>query len=318
MDIDAATNEATKSNGIDSLSAAAADVDHSKESVIEAPSSTEGAAISSESVSIGDQPAIQSMVEGSEGSLVNENGLVIEESAASVPLTENSEIKVEKETEPSKEEDVAVAVAKTEDSTSSSTTTMVKEETVTLHDGLQTTILSVKEEQTAGDDDEVEDMNVGSDDFDTPSPPKQQIGEVKEQQDMPEASAPPHALPAAPTPTPTPATTTVSETAIANEDAASTFLQQTFDSFSKKNKPVQPFSNIVKNDVEEYRKSLQARIQRDRRDGDAWLALINDTVIRANLTDIRQVYEDFFVVFPNAVRILLISRWSVCVSVLLI
>lgn len=193
-----------------------------------------------------------------------------------MPLTDSIETKVEIESEPSKEEDVAAAsIAKVDDPVS--TTTVVKEETVTSNDGLQTSTLSIKEEQTGGNDDE-EDMNVGSDDFDTPSPPKQQIEEVKEQQDVPKAPAPAsaHPLPAAPIPI---STNTASEIASANEDAASAFLQQTFDSFSKNNGSMQPPTNRVKNDVEEYRRSLQARIQRDRRDGDAWLALINDTVI---------------------------------------
>lgn len=60
-------------------------------------------------------------------------------------------------------------------------------------------------------------------------------------------------------------------------------------------------SSAPRDGPEEYRASLRARIEREGRDGDAWLALIAEASSRADLEGIRKIYEDLFVVFPNAV-----------------
>jgi cleavage stimulation factor subunit 3 len=201
---------------------------------------------------------------------------------------------------------------KTEPLQEHASTISIKEETTVTADGQQTTTVEGKTEKT-GDDDEEEDMNVGTDEFDTPSPPK---GEAitaikKEESDSP---VPGTALASAPTPaiqSTSEASSSMSAPAAAaadakasNEEAASAFLKQTFDSLSKTNGAGPSSSSaVMKNDPEAYRNSLLARIEKDKRDGEAWLALISDTNSRADLQEMRKVYEDFFVVYPNAVRV---------------
>lgn len=80
------------------------------------------------------------------------------------------------------------------------------------------------------------------------------------------------------------------------DDAAASFLKETFESFAKQSTAAAQASNpLGHTDV------LRKRIERDRRDGDAWLGLIDDAMQRADLQELRKVYEDFFAVYPNAV-----------------
>lgn len=52
----------------------------------------------------------------------------------------------------------------------------------------------------------------------------------------------------------------------------------------------------------DHARLLRQRVERDPRDGDAWLGLIDDAAARADLEALRKTYEEFFVVFPNAAR----------------
>ncbi|MCO5588091.1 hypothetical protein L7F22_042046 [Adiantum nelumboides] len=52
----------------------------------------------------------------------------------------------------------------------------------------------------------------------------------------------------------------------------------------------------------DHAKLLRERVDRDSRDGDAWLGLIEDAAARADLDALRKTYEEFFVIFPNAAR----------------
>ncbi|UZJ53960.1 hypothetical protein CBS101457_003280 [Exobasidium rhododendri] len=170
------------------------------------------------------------------------------------------------------------------------TTNVPLEEIHSTADDNQSTLSQIKTEQLA-DDGEV-DMNEESDDFATP--PVDHLESVtgttaiKSESIIPAPAEAPAAPPIAPSSNAT------------NDEAATTFLKQTFDSFSKSSGSAQSKANVY--DPEEYRNSLKRRIETDRRDGEAWLALINDTSIRADLQEIRLVYEDFFKVFPNAAR----------------
>lgn len=80
------------------------------------------------------------------------------------------------------------------------------------------------------------------------------------------------------------------------EDPAAKFLKDTFETFATKQQstPQKPASPL---DI------LRERTQRDRRDGDAWLGLIDDAMARADLAELRRIYADFFEIFPNAVSV---------------
>ncbi|PWN32470.1 Suf-domain-containing protein [Meira miltonrushii] len=52
----------------------------------------------------------------------------------------------------------------------------------------------------------------------------------------------------------------------------------------------------------DHARMLRERVERDSRDGDAWLGLIEDAAARADLDALRKTYEEFFVIFPNAAR----------------
>lgn len=98
--------------------------------------------------------------------------------------------------------------------------------------------------------------------------------------------------------------TTKTEAALAQpavpekDDLAANFLKQTFDSFEK----AKGIDAAMRTEPMEPREILKKRIDRDRRDGDAWLGLINDALQRADLQDARQVYEEFVGLYPNAAR----------------
>lgn len=227
---------------------------------------------------------------------------VTTEAASTAPVESVVEtVSTEIKTEPSQENAAAAPAIHT---------TSITEESVNT-DGQQETKIEVKTEEVA--DDEEEDMNVGTDEFDTPSPPKEEsIALIKKEEEVdspapgtaPASVPPPTTLPPAPetsTSLSAPAAAAVKE---ANEEAASAFLKQTFDSLSKTNGAGPSSSSaVIKNDPESYRNSLLSRIEKDKRDGEAWLALISDTNSRADLQEMRKVYEDFFVVYPNAVRV---------------
>jgi cleavage stimulation factor subunit 3 len=272
MDIDASTNDAPITNGIDS--------NQSKESVTAVSSvqqilDDEIAAVESDAVASKDNVGVET----------------VSTVAASDAPAESTSIEMTKEieTEPALEANTAAEV--------------VKEAGPSDTDGQQTTILEIKTEQVDKEDEE-EDMNVGSDDeFDTP-PPKEQAAAIKAETDSPATEIASQPLPPAPVPSNIAAVPEVaSAVKAANEEAASAFLKQTFDSLNKTN-GAGPSSAMIQNDLAAYRESLLARIEKDKRDGEAWLALISDTNSRGDLQEMRKGYEDFFVVYPNAVRLL--------------
>jgi hypothetical protein len=195
-------------------------------------------------------------------------------------------------------EETGVTLDSTEVPLKIETTEQTLEETVPREEGQPQ---DIKTEQADGD--EEEDMNEDSDDFATPPVGEQNITAeavvaTETAINKPESvtNTPAEAITAPPT---APASHT------ANDEAATNFLKQTFDSFSRNSAAASSRTNA--HDPEEYRTSLKKRVERDRRDGEAWLALINDASIRADLQDIRSVYEDFFAVFPNAVRSCLVG-----------
>lgn len=70
-------------------------------------------------------------------------------------------------------------------------------------------------------------------------------------------------------------------------------VNPTFDSFAEQAPALTPA---------DHAKMLRERVERDPRDGDAWLGLIEIEAARADLDALRKTYEEFFVIFPNAAR----------------
>lgn len=108
-----------------------------------------------------------------------------------------------------------------------------------------------------------------------------------------------------------PVDSTISAAPLPGDDAASTFLQQTFQSFEKDHSSVAASTTPAKStsvpDMD-GESANRKRTRRDPRDGEAWLGLISEALQTGDLEQSRKVYEEFFVIFPNAVSMTSPSR----------